>query len=452
MDPQGEAPGGPPASESLQELRKLLLDPELERLEELERSVAQRELDAREVARVLGPAVRMSAAADQALAEALAPTIETSIDYSVRHNPKAIAEAIYPSLGPAIRKSIRHTLGSMVDGFQQVLRNAVSLRGLRWRIEASRTGRPFAEVVLMHSLVYRVEQAFLIHREDGVLLRHAVGPEVEGPDPDLVSAMLTAIRSFARDSFGGGPSGVELEQVELGDLRLEIAEGPRALLALAVRGVPPPDLRERLEASLERFHGLFTVELEDFAGDTSTFAAAHPLLETLLEQRLRTPRTRRGPYRAFVPMVVLSLILVAAVSVGVRHAFVERRHEAEFQELLGLLGAEPGIVVTRSERDGQAFRVTVLRDRLARPTARVAAELGLEPGRLEVDESAYLSFDDPLVARRCARVLAPPPGMELSVSGGVLTLRGEAPEVWLERARDLAPSLGVTSIVRAEEP
>ena len=39
-----------------------------------------------------------------------------------------------------------------------------------------RTGRSFAEVVMLRSLVYRVEQIFLIHRETSLSLLH-VGDE-----------------------------------------------------------------------------------------------------------------------------------------------------------------------------------------------------------------------------------------------------------------------------------
>ena len=68
---------------------------------------------------------------------------------------------------------------------------------------AWRTGKSFAEVVLLNTLVYRVEQVFLIHAQTGLLLQHVVADAVTAQDADMVSGMLTAIRDFARDSFGG---------------------------------------------------------------------------------------------------------------------------------------------------------------------------------------------------------------------------------------------------------
>jgi OOP family OmpA-OmpF porin len=58
---------------------------------------------------------------------------------------------------------------------------------------------PYAQVVIRHALVYRVEQVFLIHRESGLLLEQAHLPNLALPDADLVSGIRTAIRDFVAD-------------------------------------------------------------------------------------------------------------------------------------------------------------------------------------------------------------------------------------------------------------
>ncbi|NJM53355.1 MAG: hypothetical protein HC846_08145 [Blastocatellia bacterium] len=55
----------------------------------------------------------------------------------------------------------------MVQSLNQSLEHSISPKGLRWRIEAWQTGKSFAEVVMLNSLIYRVEEVFLIHRETG---------------------------------------------------------------------------------------------------------------------------------------------------------------------------------------------------------------------------------------------------------------------------------------------
>ncbi len=56
-------------------------------------------------------------------------------------------------------------------------------------------------MVLKHTMHFRVEHIFLIHRKTGLLLAHSAAPEASAQDPQLVSSMLSAIQDFVRDSF-----------------------------------------------------------------------------------------------------------------------------------------------------------------------------------------------------------------------------------------------------------
>ena len=101
-----------------------------------------------------------------------------------------------------IRKAIAETMAALVRSINSAVEHSLSPRGIKWRIESWRTGVPYAQVVIKHALIYRVEQAFLIHAETGLLLAHATAPGLQVPDADLISGMLTAIQDFVSDSFG----------------------------------------------------------------------------------------------------------------------------------------------------------------------------------------------------------------------------------------------------------
>src|SRR5262245_64202634 len=105
---------------------------------------------------------------DRQIGRALAPTVETALRESIRRNPREIASAIFPVLGPAIRKAIAETLAALVASINRTIEHSLSPRGLKWRLEAWRTGVPYAQIVLKHALIYRVEQVFLIHGETGL--------------------------------------------------------------------------------------------------------------------------------------------------------------------------------------------------------------------------------------------------------------------------------------------
>src|SRR5271169_5515383 len=232
--PSDESPDGSSANGSrpLEELRHLILGPEQEAIERLQNRVASPESRTEDVSSVVSEAIqlrRQQGGADS-LSIALAPTIESALRESVRKDPGALADALFPVMGPAIRRSILETLRSFLDSFNQIMDQSLSWQGLKWRLEALRTGRTFTEVVLLHSLVFRVEQVFLIHKKTGLSLGHAVAPSVATEDPALISAMLSAIQDFVRDSFHSGP-GEGIERLNVGDLDVWVVAGPFAILA-----------------------------------------------------------------------------------------------------------------------------------------------------------------------------------------------------------------------------
>jgi OOP family OmpA-OmpF porin len=426
----------------LEQVKELLFGEERARLQALERDLAERRASAEEVALVLAPAVRRSLTAGEGLERSLAPAIEAGLDYSVRRNPKKLADAIYPALGPAIRRSIRQALAGMLQSMNQVVENTVSARGIAWRIEAFRTGRPFSEVALLRSLVYRVEQVLLIHRAEGVPLVEATSPLAAARDADLVSGMLTAIRRFAADSFAVDAS-AELEEVELGDLTLQIVDGPEALLAVALRGASPPDLRPELGALLERIHVDFAPEFAAFEGDCAPFEAARPELEDLLrEERSSGERARAG--LGPLPLAALLLGALALIAWGTRAAFRGAEARARFADLCESLEHEPGFVVVSAERDGDEFQIEGLRDPLARDPAEVARAAGVDPARLTALWHPFQSLDAPFVERRLRALLAPTEGVTIEVRADELWIRGTADPDWLARARELATTFGLS--------
>ena len=198
---------GPSASIQLRELQKLLFDTDQQqRLDQLQSEWNDPEHLTPRVSQVLPDAIAQREPEDHQLTEAMTPYVLESIKISARRNPEQISDAIFPILGPAIRKAIAQAFSNLTITINQTLQHSFSARGLKWRMEALASGKSFAEVVLYHSLVYRVEQVLLIHRPSGILLLHAVADAVNAEDPELVSGMLTAIQDFIHDSFGTGES------------------------------------------------------------------------------------------------------------------------------------------------------------------------------------------------------------------------------------------------------
>jgi OOP family OmpA-OmpF porin len=428
-------PEGGEAPRQLAEVRRLLLGEEQRAIAELRRRLDTLELTPEEIAEQLPDAVALGAARDDRLARALAPTLEDAIGESVQRNPQQIAQAIYPSLGPAIRKAISEALAGLVTGINKAIEHSLSWQGLQWRVEAWRTGVPYPQVVMSHALVYRVEQAYLIHGETSLLLAHVAAPDLAAPDADLVSGMLTAIRDFVSDSFGGGGgTGGGLRTFTVGELTVMVEPGPHALLAAVVRGQAPPSLLERLQRTLEDIHFQFAGPLGRFAGDAAPFEAAKPLLAECLERELHTDRPRQRSAAPRIAWGLAALLVVVLLVFAVRGQLRWRRG-------LAALRAEPGLVVLDADRSLGRWRITGLRDPLAADPATVLAGLGLDTGRVRGTWTPFLSAEGPIVAARARRVMEASPSVAFTLAGDTLVATGSADPAWFAGAAERAASV-----------
>ena len=392
MDPRrpAESAEATDGARQLDALRRLLLAPEQDRIERLDRRLDDLDSRTRDVAEALPAAVRRSQADGPELGRALAPIIDAGLREAVRRDPQLIVDVVYPVLGPIIRKSVANSIRGTIESLNRVVEHSFTWRGLKWRMEAMRTGESVAEVALRHSLLYRVEQVFLIHRETGLPLE-SVSASGQEPDEELVTGMLTAIQDFVRDSFSVEKS-EELDRLEVGDFQVWIERGPRAALAAVIRGSAPRRLRGKLADVLGEIHGVFGDRLAAFDGDPAPFEATQPDLEDCLEEEHAERRKSVSPL-----LIVVAALLFFVLAGWLYQGFDERRRWSGF---LADLRSEPGVVlVEQGRRDGRRF-VSVMRDPLAREPSAVLAESEAAPADVLIESRPFLSLDEDFAQRR----------------------------------------------------
>lgn len=434
--------------EQLIELRRLLVEPEQTQLNNILERLNNPRVRAREMSRLLSEAIKLRAAQDDSLTEALAPTIVTSFHNSVKKDPRPVAEAISPLMGPAIRRAISAALNAMIQNFDQALKYSLSRRGLSWRIEALRTGKSFAEVVLRHTLVYRVEQVFLIHKQSGLLLQHLAAPAVEAQDADIVSGMLTAIqeaiRSFARDSFGGA-SVEQIDTLDLGDREVWFESSPQAVLAVVIRGKAPESLRaDYFAPAIEAIQYERRETLGSFDGDTTPFELCRPHLESCL---LSKYDGQADPAKYKIPRY-LWLLLALALAAIAAWAFFAWRENRRWNDYLNKLRAQPGIVIAEEGKLHGKLFVAGLRDPLAAdPETILKEQTQLDSGNVISRWEPYLALTPQIVGARAQTMLQPPKGVDLKFERGVLSLTGAASHQWIADTQRLARAIpGVTQL------
>jgi outer membrane protein OmpA-like peptidoglycan-associated protein len=419
--------GAPPtglsrADPRLAQLRTLLLGREIEALSRLEDPVQF----AAAIARVLPSAVGHSG---EQLGQALAPALEKATQSSIRNNPRTLVNILYPLIVPAISKAIGETIDKTFQSLNETLKHSLTWRGLRWRMEAWRSGKSFAEVVLKHTLVYQVEHVFLIHRHTGLLISHIAAENAESQDPQIVSSMLVAIQDFVRDSFGGAEQ-QGLDALRLGDLRLWSEAGPFATLVAVIRGNPPEELHGMLANTLSRIHGDFNQLLENFDGDSSGLEGVESDLAECVAQRQQAPAHTRTGFPWLVALVALAVLLLLGAW-GVHWWRGERRWEG----YVARLRTQPGIVITEAGRQDGKFLLAGLRDPLAADPESMLGAAGIKTKQVAFHWVPYQGLDAPIVLKRLLASLDPPAGVKIAVVGNRIVANGSASSAWLERAR-----------------
>lgn len=368
------------------------------------------------------------------LAQALSAPVAEALGEAVVKRRQSIVDALFPIIGPAIRRAIAEALRNFTADLNRALEQSFSLRGWRWRLEAWRTGVPYAQVVLKHTLSWRIDHLFLIDVGSGVLLHRESAPELPALDADAIAGMLTAIGDFVRDSVGETAADGGLQSASVGEHLLWVVPGPRAYLGCFLRGVPPARLRAVLEARLEELHARYVdlpsaraADSERVRKDCAETLALPSLARDATAADGPAPRSSPWPLR----LVLLTALLVAAI-------WVLRSWwwHGQLGQVRALLRDWPGLILTDLEHRPQRWiRIHGLRDPLAPdPVPRLAQQLG-DGVAIHFATRGYTSTDPSIVVARARALLEPPAGVEIDYRQPTLRLSGRAPAAWVASAR-----------------
>ncbi|MDR1922662.1 MAG: OmpA family protein [Candidatus Adiutrix sp.] len=464
-------PPAPDPQSELGRLRTMILGREIAQVEALRRTLTEPGPHAKAVSQVITEALLLRSKEDDKLGAVLRPTVERIFKASVDRDPEALASQLFPVIGPAIRRSVSEALFSKLQSFNTTLETSLSLKGLKWRVEALRTRKTFSEIVLLKTLVYQVEEIFLIHAETGTALEHLQIEGLENRDTDMVGSMLTAILSFIRDSFTRAGHD-NLETMQFGERTIYFRRSGQMYLACVVLGSPPAALPQELQEALDLIVVECAEDMANFSGDIEGFKKARRYLSDFLIAKYK----EKPRQMSFLSRVVIFMIIAALLGGA---GWLYRRHYEEIQrqeataaaaeqarikaeEALALeaetfrvhldeLDNTPGLVLVRvaPSRTAAPWEITVLKDVLAREPEEILLEKNLPPGRFKIFVHPYLSLDHEIVKARVESAIEPLPGVEMTFddAAGVLKFAGSAPMGWIMDTKERAQSIvGVRSV------
>ncbi|MDR0453393.1 MAG: OmpA family protein [Deferribacteraceae bacterium] len=432
----------PDTAEDMKKLKKLLLQDEIDRLNKIEAQINDPLSETERVSGVIAEAVIMSSNKNNKFSKAIEPVLENSLIQNIHKQPQEYINLLFPIIGSTIRKSISETLNSMLGSFSRGLEKSFSLKGLKWRIEAIRSGKSFSEVVMLHTLVYSVDQVFLIHSGTGLLLMHVERKDTVSKDADMVSGMLTAIQDFAKDCFNKDGGDNSLNSLKMDTYTLFIEQGPSVYIACVTNGIPPPEFPSKLRECIELIMAEFREPIARFDGDTAPFAGAGKYLLDLLDVKFAEDGKNISRKVKATPVIVLSLLFMLLLC--------KSYSSYKMNKGVNLIKAERGIFLVDVKKPWgfKPWHILLYRDDFALSAQEILKNNGYREDLLTVQSIPFISYDPEIVRRRIMSKLDIPKDAAAFFDNGTLTLKGSAAIRWITDARQIA--LATPGILRVD--
>ncbi len=302
--------------------------------------------------------------APEEMAQAIAPTMGKAIKAQIGLEQEAIVDALYPILGSMIAKYLDAALQSI----NQKLDASLSLEGIQRKIRAKLQGVSEAELLIQNAIPFTVEAAFLIHKTSGLVIAE-VQIQQQQLESELISGMLTAIRSFANSCIGQSTS--DLNEINYGDSKILLEVAGYSYLAVVVRGNPPRSFLKKMRILLETIVQKHSSTIKDYIGDSATVPIVIPqLLETLHPAALSETKKKGKP----PILLVIGLLLVGLV--GIPWGLAQYRNSLDRQvqaATVAALSATPELAVYQLAVAAHQGTLT-LTGRLPNPGLRQKAE------------------------------------------------------------------------------
>jgi len=167
--------------------------------------------------------------------------VTQSIKVQIRESQDEVVEALYPIIGKLIKKFIVAEITKLSDNINETINNKFSIKHIIKRLFKGK--RTDAEDVLQEVFEPIIEEVFVIEKDSGILSGSYSRGNIA--DKDMVSGMLTAIKSFAEDAFS--KEAQNLEDIKFETFQLSIQNFKTIYIAIAASGVLNSEFKDELQ-------------------------------------------------------------------------------------------------------------------------------------------------------------------------------------------------------------
>lgn len=216
----------------------------------------------------------------KSIPETLGPTITQTLKEEIKNHKDEVVDALYPVLGKMIKKYVAQEIKLLSDKMNSQL-SFLSLWKRKFRSIFS--GKKEKELMLEEMSLAKIQQVLLIEKDSGILkgsysISHAM-------DEEMVSGMLTAIKSFVEDAFDQRNQSLELIEYEL--YQIHIQSFATHYMAVVISGNYGVSAKNKLQDVIFDFYNSFMAMHLDLVFETkNSKQSIEPVGKSRIEREL----------------------------------------------------------------------------------------------------------------------------------------------------------------------
>ncbi|MFK7811798.1 MAG: cell envelope biogenesis protein OmpA [Maribacter sp.] len=197
----------------------------------------------------------------ESIPETLGPVITETLKKQIKINRDAVVDALYPILGKMVKKYVAQEMKML----SEKMNKQFSFSSLfKRKFKSSVTGQDENKLMFDDLASAKIEQVLLIEKDSGIL--KASYTQSKAMDEEMVSGMLTAIKSFVEDAFN--QRNQELESIEYELYQIHLQSFATHYIAVVISGNFGLTSKNKLQDIIFDFYNSFMAMNLDLVFET----------------------------------------------------------------------------------------------------------------------------------------------------------------------------------------
>lgn len=252
-----------------------------ERIELLEKTVNERKKLSKKVTPIIEQQINEF---KESIPSTLGPVITATLKEEIKNSRDEVVDVLFPIIGKMIKKYVAQEIKLLSERINKQLSFKSPFGGLKRKFKSWFGGVKEEELLLSTISSAKIEQVLLIEKDSGIL--KASYAKSEAIDQEMVSGMLTAIKSFVEDAFNQKDQSLELIEYEL--YHIHIQSFATHYVAVVISGNYTTSSKNTLQDVIFDFYNSFMAMNLDLVFETeNSEKSIVPVGKIRLEKELR---------------------------------------------------------------------------------------------------------------------------------------------------------------------